>query len=591
MIDVFSYNNLTSSKNHIMNKCKIFLLFTFYLFCLLFSIYCRADQIKISGLDSQPEIQAYLDKQVLANYQNSKDKDVYPLEEEALKALKAKGYYAAETHLEKKQDVTILILKLNPIYKISQVKVSGYHYSKPLKIGKNDVLDAEKVLSAQEAILNSIKSRHCYYSLSIYHEITLDHFNRSAILIYYVTIGPSAKFGKTSMVGLKTVNETYIKSLETYRPNQCWNMDKVEETKTAFMKTGLFSYIKVELPPVPNSQGIVDFSYNFTEKAPRSIRFGISHQTDEGFGFQGKWKHRNLYGSAEGLALELKISYLIQSFKTDYTSPHFFGFNRSLVTGILAERKNTDAFEELNLNANAYLKNKHTKIITSSIGVTAGISEVKDESDENKTQTFGLVSFPGMLSIDTRDKPLDSHKGIFSQIQIEPFTDLLGNSSPFLRLNFSNSIYFALYQDSIIDPVLAFRTNIGSIFGHKTDDIPAPKRYYAGGGNSIRGYEFQRVGPFKDGDPAGGRSLIELSSELRVKITNTIGIVSFVDAGNVYSQSVPEFNAKGLSVGVGAGLRYYTDFGPIRFDIATPLNNYDNNRKRIQFYVSLGQAF
>ena len=105
----------------------------------------------------------------------------------------------------------------------------------------------------------------------------------------------------------------------------------------------------------------------------------------------------------------------------------------------------------------------------------------------------------------------------------------------------------------------------------------------------MRGFGYQEVGPYEDDRPTGGRSIVTGSTELRYKFTDTLGGVTFIDAGSVSDSVTPDLD--NLSFGVGVGLRYYTDFGPLRFDVAVPLNQKDELDQNYQFYISIGQAF
>jgi translocation and assembly module TamA len=145
------------------------------------------------------------------------------------------------------------------------------------------------------------------------------------------------------------------------------------------------------------------------------------------------------------------------------------------------------------------------------------------------------------------------------------------------------------YQKLNDDTVIAARGKIGSIQGATLADVPADERFYVGGSGSVRGFSYQSIGPQRAGDPTGGRGMVEGSVELRHKFTEDIGGVAFVDAGSLTEESAPDFS--GTSVGAGLGLRYYTAVGPIRFDVATPLTNDDQTADKVQFYISLGQAF
>lgn len=170
-----------------------------------------------------------------------------------------------------------------------------------------------------------------------------------------------------------------------------------------------------------------------------------------------------------------------------------------------------------------------------------------------------------------------------------PYVGWYQTSQLFVTSELSASAYYSLDKERRY--VLAGRSKVGSLFGESRDTVPADKRYYAGGGNSIRGYPFQKVGPLDDGrDPIGGRSLLELSAELRARIWGNFGVVPFIDGGTVYDSVVPDL-ADTIRWGAGLGLRYYTAIGPVRVDVATPLNPRNDVDDPVQFYISLGQSF
>ena len=160
---------------------------------------------------------------------------------------------------------------------------------------------------------------------------------------------------------------------------------------------------------------------------------------------------------------------------------------------------------------------------------------------------------PADLTFENRDDKLNPSKGFFASVFAEPAYDTLNsNAMGFVRGTVSS--YYALDQSKRF--ILAGKATAGSIFAPSVESIPASRRYIAGGGGSIRGYAYRNVGPRVNGEVVGGRSLIELSGEGRVKVTETIGVVGFVDAGNAYEDSIPDFS-EGLKVGVGGGLRLH----------------------------------
>jgi translocation and assembly module TamA len=126
--------------------------------------------------------------------------------------------------------------------------------------------------------------------------------------------------------------------------------------------------------------------------------------------------------------------------------------------------------------------------------------------------------------------------------------------------------------------------------GASRDAIPADERFYAGGGGSVRGYPFQSVGPVEGDEPLGGRSLFELSTELRIKVTDRIGLVAFLDGGTAFETTSPDFS-EDLRWGTGLGIRYFTPIGPFRLDVGVPLNRRPEIDDSFQIYVSLGETF
>ena len=123
------------------------------------------------------------------------------------------------------------------------------------------------------------------------------------------------------------------------------------------------------------------------------------------------------------------------------------------------------------------------------------------------------------------------------------------------------------------------------------EHIPGALRYYAGGGGSVRGYKYQSLGQRNaQGDPLGGLSFNVLSVEARIKLTENLGIVPFVDAGMVYDTPWPKFGDDLCWAG-GLGFRYYTPIGPVRLDVAVPLDDRNDDQQAFQVYISIGQAF
>jgi translocation and assembly module TamA len=184
--------------------------------------------------------------------------------------------------------------------------------------------------------------------------------------------------------------------------------------------------------------------------------------------------------------------------------------------------------------------------------------------------------------------PTTVTKGTRISLAVTPNVGDFAEAITFLSNETNAAAYWSPLEDDVL--TLAARGRLGTLFGEDTKDLPGTKRFYAGGGGSIRGYEFQSVGPVDaSNDPEGGRSVIELGAEMRFRVTDTIGLVPFVEGGTVYNASVPDFSET-MRWAAGLGMRYYTAAGPLRLDIAFPMNPRRQDED-FEFYVSFGQAF
>jgi translocation and assembly module TamA len=139
------------------------------------------------------------------------------------------------------------------------------------------------------------------------------------------------------------------------------------------------------------------------------------------------------------------------------------------------------------------------------------------------------------------------------------------------------------------DYILAARVLVGGSIAESIEDLPVDLRYFAGGGSSVRGYEYQALSPRNAVNQIiGGRSAVEGSLEMRTWLWGDFGAAAFVDAGSASSSNFPDFDD--IGVGVGVGVRYRTPVGPVRVDFAVPLDPPAGDSE-FGIYVALGQAF
>ena len=215
--------------------------------------------------------------------------------------------------------------------------------------------------------------------------------------------------------------------------------------------------------------------------------------------------------------------------------------------------------------------------------------DVDIDTGMTRRRTFLIGALPATLSYDGSNDLLDPTDGYRLAARFSPEASFQGSAFGYSRLQLDGSYY----QPVSSTVTLAGRARLGTIFGASRDRIAPSRRFYAGGGGSVRGYGFQRLGPRDPvfDDPIGGRSIAEFALEARIRTSlfdNSLGIVPFLDAGNIYTSPLPRLGD--LRFGAGIGVRYHTSFGPIRVDVGTPLDRRSGD-PRIAVYVSLGQAF
>jgi len=397
--------------------------------------------------------------------------------------------------------------------------------------------------------------------------------------------GPRAALGALTVTGLKTVKEDYIRRIVDWPEGEPFDQRKLNGVRAALNGTGLFSSIKISHADGVAPNGRLPVAVEVVESPHRTIGFGLSYSTDVGFGGDVSWEHRNFFGRNETLRFTIKGAQIEQSGSVNFRKPAFLQRDQALLATAQIANRDTDAFEQQSVAGTISLERPLFEKWRGTAGVSASYDILKDEDGEQQFKLFGL---PLSMTRSTADNPLNPTRGTVVDLSATPYAGFANDPISFLRMSAGGSAYYSLDKGSRF--ILAGRTRVGSIVGEKTDVLPADKRFYAGGGGSVRGYGYQKVGPLdSDGDPTGGRSLFDLGAELRIRVTETIGVVPFIDGGMVTEESYPSFDEPLLWAG-GLGLRYYTGFGPLRLDVAFPINGRKED-DLFQFYVSFGQAF
>jgi translocation and assembly module TamA len=351
--------------------------------------------------------------------------------------------------------------------------------------------------------------------------------------------------------------------------------------------------MRVEEADAISPDGTLPLNVVVEELPLRRFGIGATYSTTDGLGIEGFHHWRNLFGQAERLRLDAKIAginFPIDSKQFDYafggvfTKPGIWTPDTDLVVSALAERTVYDTYTETSATASAGLT--HYLFDTMTLKGSAFFERSRFDDDFG-TRDFSLAGLDGEFIFDNRDEATNATRGFFVDVTAEPFYEFVFDNAA-LRATAEARTYFGFGAERRF--VLAGRAKVGGIWGPDLAETPPDRLFFAGGGGSVRGYPFKGIGvPGPGGTLTGGRYLLEGSVELRAKVWRDIGVVAFVDGGYVAADSFPGLDQ--LRLGVGMGLRYYTGFGPLRLDLAFPLNKVEPDDPDYALYVGIGQAF
>jgi translocation and assembly module TamA len=405
---------------------------------------------------------------------------------------------------------------------------------------------------------------------------------------FTVDPGPQVTFGPLTIEGLKRVDRDFVVRRIGWKEGRPYDGRVVEATRQDLIKTGLFAAVRIDHAAAPDKTGAVAMTVELVEGPPRSIGAGVAYNTNLGLGAQAFWEHRNLFGEGEKLRITGGVAQRQLGLAADFRKPDFFDRNQDLITDAGLLQQTTDAFKSRREQLFLGIERPLLPSLTLIAGPDFEHANVhQNEEIGLANESYSLIGFPIVLRRDTTDDLLDPTIGGRQTLTVTPYHAVSGPTLDFV----SSRLELRHYQrlDVTGRMILAGYVALGSIVGATRDQLPADKRLYAGGAGSVRGYAYQHAGPLDPaGVPLGGASSLELGAEFRYRITDTIGVVPFVEGGNVYPTSLPDNSS--LFWGAGIGLRYYTVVGPVRLDLATPFTHRPGDSP-IEVYISIGQAF
>ena len=463
----------------------------------------------------------------------------------------------------------------------------------PLKVG--DPIEAARVQGAEANVSLKLPQQGYPFVKVGERDILLDDATWKGAYTLPVDTGPRSSFGVLRTEGDPVFSVEHLNVFPRFDQGQLYDVRLTDDLRQALVATGLFSNISVE--PVrtgqtgPDGTEQVDLLVRQTKGPFRSLSGSAGYGTGEGAKVEAAFTHRNLFPPEGALIVTGVGGTQQQGASVTFRRQNAGKRDRtvSLLGSVL--RQDYDAFNAVTATVAGRISYDSTPIWQKPLTYAFGFELVGTneqtydfQAGGRRRRNYGIAALPGQVLFDKSNDLLNPTRGYRLKLNLSPEASVSDGVRPYARTMVEATGYYPV-NDSL---VIAGRARAGAIFGIERDDLAPSRRYYGGGGGSVRGYGYQRLGPFDpEGNPVGGRSLNEFAIEARYRFGD-FGIVPFFDAGNAYEGTFP--TAKNLRYGAGIGGRFYTNFGPMRVDVATPLNPREGDGK-IALYISIGQAF
>ncbi len=520
--------------------------------------------------------------------------------------LRSQGYYdaAVEPRIDRTGNALLVVLAAEPgeQYRFQSVELPGLEAAgaeaaglrEEFAIKAGDPVVAEDVIAANVALQVALGEQGFALAEIGEQQITIDHETRRAQLRLPVRTGPLAAFGAIRVTGRPPFSPRHVAQIARFRTGERFQKSEVDDLRRALIATGLVASAEVKVVPAADGR-TVDLAVHLDPAPMRTIAGELGYGTGEGIRAEASWQHRNFFNPEGALTVRGVAGTQEQLAAVQLRRSNFM--RRDQVLNLHASASNTDrdAYKAKTLQIGGNIE-RQSNIIwhkkwTYSVGADLIATDergVFDALGVKDTRTFLIAAFPANLSYDGSDDLLDPTRGFRLGGRISPEVSAHGGSFAYARTQIDASAYRPV-SESV---VAAGRVRLATIFGADAMSIAPSRRLYSGGGGSVRGYGYQKLGPRDlDGDPVGGRGLAEFALEARVRLNafgGKFGVVPFLDGGTLTNDILPELS--GWQFGAGIGVRYYSSFGPIRIDVGTPLNPRDGD-SRVAVTVSLGQAF
>jgi translocation and assembly module TamA len=454
---------------------------------------------------------------------------------------------------------------------------------------------ATAVLNGQSQTLVSIREAGFTGAQDRYPDIIIDHATATMSITYTITAGPLVKFGEVIVTGAQLTPKHWVAKAAAVQQGETATADRLRDIGERFRLTGAYQNAEVSLAPIDvisDTSASADVAIVLQERTRRNWSIGTSWSTSNGIGIDATTSRFHRFRRADTLTYDARLGTLDSSLGASLRLPSFGGPSRDLFLEGRAGQETTDAFDRLiaRLSATYALPRGRRDLLTYGLGLDVTRTRTPDRARSGIVARDIDGADLSLLMRYDRDRTNDvinPSTGWQARGEIQPSVFVGdGDTLPYARLVLGGSRYNRL--PALRDGVIAARLRAGILIANN-DQLPFDRRFFAGGGGSVRGYPFQSIGPRDlDDNPIGGASLIEGSLEARWSVRGPFGIAIFADGGRV--GALDGGGLEETKFGLGIGLRYNLGLAPLRFDIAFPVSPRAGDPP-VQLYLSAGQAF
>lgn len=520
-----------------------------------------------------------LDEQPCAGSRATLDAVVRRAPDEARRALRAWGYYAAEAAVEVRRDGDCPRARLT-VTRGERVRVSAVDLR--LEGAAGD--DAEFVAALGRVPLRRGRGlNHAHYeetkrviaALALERGYLEGRFSRSRLVVdpgrlaaraelTYVS-GPRYRVGEVVIVQTpRAVEETLVRRFLDYQPGEPYGAALVARFYAALSASEYFDLVEVRPLLSAPVAGTVPIEVRLTPRKRHRYAAGLGASTDEGIRGRANYLNRRLSARGHRVSAALRASLIEQSLSGEYRIPRRHPADEWLSLQGGLRREDVGTFDTLETRAG----------VAETVRRPWGWMETRfvnlnrqDFDIGNDSRTTSLL-IPGLRwRKSVSDDPIYPRRGYALDIEVRGSADALFSDVSFLRTLVRGQAVWGLPARSR----LLLRGEAGASVIGRFDDLPPSERFFAGGDNSIRGYDYQDLGPEDArGKVVGGQFLGVASVELETLLTERWGVAAFVDGGNAYGG---DGSATGVAASVGLGLRFRSPLGPARVDLAHPLDD------------------